>query len=238
MMLENNRKIIDTPEHLEEVLVGEVLLLGLLARALYEEPNRAWLEELVTGQVFSESPFGADQPEIVRGLEILQQWSRSQAGGMSKQTFDELKMDYTKLFIGLDTLPTAPWESVYFNRERLVFQEQTLQVREWYARFDLQIERLNREPDDHIGLELSFLANLASLALQAIQQDPNSVESLLQAQRTFLTEHLLRWGPAWAKLVKQHAETDFYRGVAHLTHGALLAAADVLQIQMPKEVSL
>jgi TorA maturation chaperone TorD len=159
-------------------------------------------------------------------------------GGISKQSFDDLKMDYTKLFIGLDILPTAPWESVYFNRERLVFQEQTIQVREWYARFGLQIERFNREPDDHIGLELSFVAHLASRALQAMEEDSESLEELLQAQRDFLTEHLLRWGPALAKLLKQHAKTDFYRGIAHLTYGALLATAEFLQIKMPKEVSL
>jgi TorA maturation chaperone TorD len=148
-------------------------------------------------------------------------------------------MDYTKLFIGLDRLSTAPWESVYFNRERLVFQEQTIQVREWYSRFGLQVEKLNREPDDHIGLEMLFISHLASLALQAIENDDQKlIEGTLKAQRDFLTEHLLRWGPAWAKLVKQHAATDFYRGIAHLAHGSLLAIAEILQIKMPKEVSL
>jgi TorA maturation chaperone TorD len=61
---------------------------------------------------------------------------------------------------------------------------------------------------------------------------------MLQSQRDFLSEHLLRWGPAWAKLVKQNAETDFYRGIGHLTHGALFAAAEFLKIPLPNEVSL
>jgi TorA maturation chaperone TorD len=221
-----------------EMLVGEVLLMGLLGRALYQEADSAWLEMLVNDQVFDESPLGTTQPEIAQGLEILQRWSRSQADGISEHDFQQIKMDYTKLFIGLDNLLTAPWESVYFNRERLVFQEQTLQVREWYARFGLQAEKINQEPDDHIGLEMLFIAHLASCALQTMEEDALQCEELLQAQREFLTEHLLRWGPAWAKLVKQHAETDFYRGIAHLTHGALLAVAQTLQIQLPKEVSL
>jgi TorA maturation chaperone TorD len=131
------------------------------------------------------------------------------------------------------------WESVYLTESHLVFQEQTLQVREWYRRFGLQMERLHREPDDHIGLELSFIAHLASRAVQAIDEvDEASLDSLLQAQREFLSEHLLRWGPAWAKLVKKHAQTDFYRALAHLTHGTLLALVEELEISMPKEVSL
>jgi TorA maturation chaperone TorD len=223
---------------LKTTLVGEVLFLGLLGKAFYNEPDRRWLDELIAEQVFAEAPFGAEQPEIVRGLEILQEWTMSHADGLSEENFAELKMDYIRLFIGLDTLPTAPWESVYFGRERLVFQEQTVQVREWFARFGLQAERLNREPDDHIGLELIFVAHLATLALNSLElNDHDLVEKYLQAQREFLFEHLLRWGPAWTRLVKEHAGTDFYRGLAHLTHGALLAAAEKLQVELPREVS-
>jgi TorA maturation chaperone TorD len=225
-------------DDLKTTLVGEVLFLGLLGKAFYNEPDRRWLDELIAEQVFAEAPFGAEQPEIVRGLEILQEWTMSHADGLSEENFAELKMDYIRLFIGLDTLPTAPWESVYFGRERLVFQEQTVQVREWFARFGLQAERLNREPDDHIGLELIFVAHLATLALNSIEMnDQLAAEKYLQAQRDFLFEHLLRWGPAWTRLVKEHAGTDFYRGLAHLTHGALLAAAEQLQVELPREVS-
>jgi putative dimethyl sulfoxide reductase chaperone len=224
-------------DELIETLVGEVLLLNLLGKALYEEPDRAWLETLIADQVFDESPLGASQPEIRRGLELLQEWSRRRAGGLSENDFREIRTDYTRLFIGLDTLPTAPWESVYFNRERLVFQEQTLQVREWYSRFGLQVEKLNREPDDHIGLEFLFISHLASLSLQAIENaDQTGLDKALQAQRDFLSEHLLRWGPVWAGLVKQHAATDFYRGIAHLAHGSLYALAETLDVSMPKEV--
>ena len=232
------KNAITTVEGLNTTLVGEILLLGLLGKAFYNEPDRKWLEELITEQVFAEAPFGADQPEIIHGLEILQAWSASHVDGITNESFAELKLDYTRLFIGLGNLPAAPWESVYFSEEHLVFQEQTLQVREWYARFGLQSERKLREPEDHIGLELIFTAHLATMALNSLElNDQNAVEKYSQAQHDFLYEHLLCWGPTWARLVKEHAETDFYRGLAHLTHGALLAAAEQLQIELPKEVS-
>lgn len=232
-----NEVVLDTD--ISQTLVGEILLLRLLSKALYSQPDRTWLEELIAQQIFSEIPFGAGQPEIIRGFELLQGWSQANANGISEADFEDLKMDFTRLFIGLDVHHTAPWESVYFNRERLVFQEQTIQVREWYARFGLQVERINREPDDHIGLEILFVSHLALLALQAIEQnDETTRNEILQAQREFLSDHLLRWGPAWAKLVKQHAATDFYRGIAHLTQGAFFAIAELLEIKMPKEVTL
>lgn len=233
-----NNEVILTDE-IQTALVGEVLLFGLLGKALYEEPKREWLEMLVSENVFSEPPFGAEQPEVMRGLEILLRWTETHTGGISDTSFSELKLDYTRLFIGLDKMPTAPWESVYFNRERLVFQEQTIQVRGWYAQFGLQVEKLNKEPDDHIGLEILFLSHLASLALQAIEKDDkNALKELFKAQSDFLSEHLLRWGPGWCKLVIEHAHTDFYRGLGYLTHGSLLALAALLNVELPKEATL
>ena len=220
------------------VLTGEVLLFSLLGKALYGELDKVWLKTLIDEDVFAEVPFGEGQVETQRGLEMLQRWASENRTGISEQEFKALQKDQLRLFIGTNKVLAPVWESVYFSEKRLVFQEQTIQVREWFARFGLQIERFNKEPDDHIGLELSFVSHLASRALQVLEEDQASFEALLQAQRDFLSEHLLRWGPAWATLVKQHAETDFYRALAHLTHGALLAAAEVLQIKMPKEVSL
>jgi TorA maturation chaperone TorD len=223
----------------KETITGEALLCGLLGRILYEDLDRAWLQTLIAEDVFAESPFGVQQTEIRRGLELMQRWSAENHGGISDEEMTTLEADRLRLFVGLDRVLAPVWGSVYFTESHLVFQEQTLQVREWYARFGLQMERLHQEPDDHIGLELSFIAHLASRAAQAIDEaDEAALDSLLQAQRQFLSEHLLRWGPAWARLVKKHAQTDFYRALAHLTHGTLLALADELEIQMPKEVSL
>lgn len=222
----------------KSALLGETLLFGLLGKVIYQDLDRSLLDTLIKDEVFSEVPFGEEQTEVQRGMELLSRWGSENTNGISDVEFDLLKQDSMKLLIGLDFMPAPPWESVYFSDKRMLFQEQTLQVRDWYARFGLQIEHLNQEPDDHIGLELLFISHLASSALQALDEDAQLYEGLLQAQRDFLTEHLLRWGPAWAKLVKQHATTDFYRGVAYLTHGALLAAAETLQIKLPKEVSL
>ncbi len=218
-------------------LMGEALLYGLLGKALYEELNKNWLDSLIGENVFAEIPFGEEQPEVKHGLELLRRWTDENHKGISEEEFKALKRDQLYLFIGTDHVLAPVWESVYFSEKHLVFQEQTLKVREWYSRFGLQAERLNKEPDDHIGLEMSFVAHLARIAWQAAEAgDEQTFEETLKAQRDFLAEHLLRWGPAWARLVKKHAKTDFYRGLAHLTNGALIGAAEFLQVAMPKEV--
>jgi TorA maturation chaperone TorD len=206
---------------------------------LYQAPDKSLLQSLVAEDMFADCPFGMERVEVQRGLELLQRWTAENRNGISDEEMKAIMADHVRLFVGLDHVLAPLWESVYFNESHLVFQEQTLQVRAWYANFGLQAEKLNREPDDHIGLELIFVAHLAARALDAIDNhDDSAVKTLLQAQRDFLLAHLLRWGPAWAKLVKKHAQTDFYRGLAHLTHGALLALAAALEVEMPKEVSL
>lgn len=229
-----------TPTLDVETLTGEALSLAFLGKALYTGPEREWLQTLITEQVFADAPFGVDQAETKQGLELLQVWSTTHQKGISDQDFFDLKQDYTRLFIGLDAvMPVPPWESVYLSRDHMVFQEETRQVREWYFRFNLAPEKLNKEPDDHIALELIFLSRLAQLSLMALEQNDQQLsQSYTQAQADFLTEHLLRWGLVWCRRLEEHARTDFYRGLGYLTHGSLLALAAILNVQFPKEATL
>jgi TorA maturation chaperone TorD len=221
-------------EELSTTLIGEMLLFGLLGKVLYAQPDKSWLQSLIDEDVFAEVPFGGEQPDVVRGLELLAQWSAGSREGISDDTFLDLRADYTSLFVGTGRVLAPLWESVYFSEARMVFQEETIQVRKWYRRFNLEPEKLNAEPDDHIGLEIAFVSHLANLALQALDQgDDARLEELLAAQRQFMSEHLLRWGPSFCDLVEKHAKTDFYRGLARLTLGALRASAAWLEVEIP-----
>ncbi len=220
-----------------ETLTGEILLLGLLGRTFYKYPNhseRDWLQSLIANQVFSESPFAVDQPDVIEGLSILQTWGRA---GLDDRAFEELQGDYTKLFIGTGNIIVPPWESVYFNEERLLFQEQTLEVRNWYRHFGLEAECLNHDPDDHIGLELAFLVHLAQLGLKALEQNSlTNLNQILDAQKEFLSEHLLKWGLVFCNQAIDEASTLFYKGLALILRGALMELAQQFQVALPLEV--
>lgn len=222
-----------------EALLGEMLLLGLFGKIWQSYPERNGLNAFTNEELFSESPFGHEHSDVRAGLSLLRSWVEKNRTGISEDSLQELQADYTRLFIGAGKVLAPPWESVYFTEERLVFQEQTLQVRQWYRRFGLEPEKLYKEPDDHIGLEMSFVSHLAKLALQALEeQDTIKFGQLLEVQRQFLTEHLLRWGPYWCTLVSKHAHTDFYKGLALFTQGALLTLAEQFGIKTSKEVVL
>lgn len=219
-------------------LTGEVLAASLLSKVIYTYPDKDWLQSLADQDVFTEAPLGNERPDVQAGLALLQSWSLTARGGMTPQAFDELRADYTRLLMGPGTVIAPPWESVYFSDERLVFQEKTLQVRAWYQRFQLEVANLYKEPDDHIGLELAFIAHLAQLTLVALDKgERTAFENTLAAQREFLSEHLLAWAPQWCVLVHAQANTDFFRGIALLTNGVLAEIAAILQIQAVPEAS-
>ena len=131
----------------------------------------------------------------------------------------ELWEDYNRLFIGPGALLAPPWESVYRSK-RLVFGEETLQVRDFYQRFGLEVKNLNKEPDDHIGLEMEFIAYLCQEAIQKIQDNEDAVP-YIQATRQFLQEHLAQWVPEFCGDIEEGARTGFFRGLAKFTDGWL-----------------
>ena len=217
-----------------ETLAGELLLFNLLGKAFYAAPDREWLDPLVKDDIFAEAPFGGAQPDTKAGLIQLRAWSRANRDGISDVALEALQAEYTRLFIGPGPVAAPPWESVYFSEERLLFQRETFQVRDWYARFELTVPNLHREPDDHIGLELSFVAHLAELALKAIQaHEHEGFQEALEAQRCFLAEHLFKWGPGWCSCVEATSDSEFYRGLALVTRGALSALSEWLAMPIP-----
>lgn len=220
----------------QATLTGELLVFTLLSRVLYrypEQAERTLIQSLTEDDFFNNVPFGSEREETRAGLVLLQKWAE---GGLDDDVFASLQADYTRLFIGIGKLKTAPWGSVYLSKEHILFQKETLEVRDWYRRFGLEPEKKYTEPDDHIGLELGFIAHLASLSLQALEaHDKPGFENTLKAQYDFIAQHPLRWAPLWAESVQKHARTDYYRGLSFLVIGALQAALEKLRLEITEE---
>ena len=142
-------------------------------------------------------------------------------------TPDLLMADFNRLFVGPGPLLVPPWESVHRGAGRFLFDHYTLAVRQFYARFKLEIPSRGREPEDHLGFEFMFMAHLCDLGLEASRsEDLEGSTTLLAAQREFLASHLATWVPGCLELIQQHSRTLYYRGLAHLAQGCLDQAVD------------
>jgi TorA maturation chaperone TorD len=208
-----------TEESTAQKLQAEAAYLTGIGVLLSSSPQHEQLLRLASEDVFSAIPFAEEQSSTQEGACLLAGWAEA----YEESQLDALKSDYMKLFEG-PGMPKAPlWESVYANaEERLIFQEETLYVRNWYKRFGLQIQNLYKEPDDNLAFELQFIGHLTNKAAEALAAD-NAIEAqkFLDARRRFCAEHLLRWGFEWCILATKEAGTTFYKGLTYLVEGIL-----------------
>lgn len=213
-----------------EHLLGELLLFGLLGRNLYTFPQADWLDPLANDNLFDDVPFAAEQPQTIAGLQLLREWQGEYVADRPAGLL-ALQKEYTRLFTAPGDLPISPWESVYFSEERMLFDERTLEVRRWYRRFGLEPIDVRRKPDDHIGLEITFMAHLARLGLEALETgDQAKFHETIHAQRLFGQQHLYTWAPRWCSQMGEFAVTPFYRGMALVLSGALQELAGFLNL--------
>ncbi len=214
------------PEFTPDELQAYALALRLEGMAFYLPPSESFLASLEGGDLFIEWPWEPDAPATTCGIHLLRDYLD---GAAPASLLPALRSEYTALFVGLEQVDAPPWESVYLSRDHLLFDEQTLEVRNFYARFGLQIPNMDREPDDHIGYELLFLAHLLEQAASALAEaNPVRAAPFLAAARDFLVAHPQQWALLFAERVEQYGSTPYYRGFAYLLLGSLDALAALL----------
>lgn len=138
-----------------------------------------------------------------------------------KQFDDKFLRDYTRLFCLSDSVPVA--ESIYLSPSHLTMQEETGKVFYIYKSCNFDMKHTSNEPCDHIAYELMFMSYLSKGIAQNIEKgDMEQVNNLLQIQKMFLDEHLLKWVEMFTKSVIGFAESvSFYAPVCYFMIGFL-----------------
>lgn len=203
-------------------LKGREIIYGLLARLYREGPDTEILAAMVRDGLLGRLAEEESSEEVREGCRRMQQELSAYQNDLDAYCA-KLKEDYNRLFVGPGHLEAPPWESVYRSPDRLLFSEETLAVREFYRSFGLVNKNLYREPGDHLGLELEFMAWLCAQCADRLQKHGSDWRRYLQGQQDFLRDHLTQWVPAWSKDVFGHAQTEFLRGLAQFTRGFILS---------------
>jgi len=144
----------------------------------------------------------------------------------NESDLDELAADYADIYLN-HSIQASPFESVWLDEDGLAMQQPMFQVREWYERFGMAAEDWRIRSDDHIGLQIQFLAHLLARAGES-----NDTLQVLGAIARFLDEHPLRWIDEFSQRVAQRCGTAFYGGSAMLTASYLDALRGLLEVVM------
>lgn len=221
-----------------ESLMAHHLAYNFLGKAYFEPPTADFIDLLAREALFDDWPLESDQPDVQAGLALLREFAHFWKPDGDPLQIKPLARDYQRLFIGPDELLAAPWESVHRSESRLMYDRQTFEVRAAYARHGMTVKLKQVEPEDHVGLEMAFVAFLTGQALNALQiGDTDAVETAISGLRSFFSEHILHWVPGLTANILEHAETPYYRGLALLTRGCLAHTCAAFSIRSPLEAA-
>ncbi|SDD55305.1 TorD/DmsD family molecular chaperone [Sporomusa acidovorans] len=200
-------------------------LYRFLGRLYKIEVDQTLLDQM-EGMCF---PAGDGEDELAEGYRMLEVYCTH----LGSDPLTDLAVDYARVFLGAGIAGNEaayPYESVYTSPKRLIMQDARDQVVAAYRAKGLaKLETLDF-PEDHIALELEFMAHLCHETQQAlVKRDWLAVSVCLKEQMGFLVQHLLNWVPAFCADTKEYAETEFYQAVAKITNGYLHLERSILE---------
>jgi len=199
------------------VLAGRNYIYQLLAHVFREKPGSQLLEGLTGGFTEEVLDMMLDEKCLTSYKKLFAQL-RTDISITPNDIIDRIKDEYVYLMLGPEKLIAPPWESVYVNKAPLLFQESTLKVRQAYLDYDLLPAAYPHEADDHLALELDYMAHLAQLSRERFEKnDIPQLQKILSDQKAFLENHLLVWIGDFAEQIQSSKKRYFYPHMASLT---------------------
>ncbi len=206
----------------QEQLTHYVVALQFCSRIFQNSPDEDMLRGIIGGGLLQD--FGSwacfrpsEQADKLWGRALAPQsgtaalaaaYPAEAAQGSCRALYLDLHMDHLALFSGPQPA-AAPWESVWREKDRLLFGRRTQEVRDCYREWGIAAEQDGHEPEDHLGLELAFMLFLVQHMGTAVASGQGqSPEAALAA---FMDAHVLAWTGDCLKKASECATTVFYR---------------------------
>ncbi len=191
-----------------------------IALALAHRAYRYTLLHLVFGAEPNEDlmskAFSAESREAFASTEPLVGYLSEHADELDDPAFlAAAQKNYRALFYAMGEANVVAWESPYLDDNGMLFQESTLDVREFYHQAGLKLQAEKQFPDDHIAAMMDLLAHLSVETYERFADGEDAkVSELIAAQRCFIEKHLLHWLGKFSKQVTEKDEQGFYAAFA------------------------
>jgi TorA maturation chaperone TorD len=187
-----------------------------LSRLFLDRPDTAFLSELKSALTAHEET--GEDGALSRALARM----RAVLADLAEAGTEGLSVEFTRLLRGIhakSALP-PPFESLHTSGPES--HEATLRVVAVMAAAGFGDVASEVGPQDHIGAELRFLALLCFREAQAWSAGQlDAAENVLERQRAFLDDHILRWVPPYCERLSSESREAFYAAVADVVAAAL-----------------
>ena len=181
--------------------------LRLLALLHDREPSAELIETLRRTAVDGLFALRLDGDRADKALNFLVLALSPDLTSTSPSGLDELAADHAAIYL-THAHRVHPSESPWIDPEGLTSQQSMFEVRDWYLHWGLEVPNWRVRPDDHLVVQLGFVAHL----MEAVEHPAALVDTA-----RFLDRHLLRWIGAFADGVTARCWTAYWAAIAEVT---------------------
>ena len=148
-------------------------------------------------------------------FDAIEEWISSEGSNWNLQ---DLRDDHKRVFSNVISLDCPPYETLFGN-DHVFGQSYTMgDIAGFYNAFGLQLSQDIHERLDHLSVELEFIHYLAYKESYALLHDgKEKLQTVVDAEKKFVKEHLGRWVPLFAGMLKKKADYGFYKILADFT---------------------
>lgn len=147
------------------------------------------------------------QPEAAAARQTIANALAALPAVPDRSALDDIASEYAAIYL-TGAYGASPCESFWIDDDHLVCQASMFQLRKIYAAAGLAAADWRQRPDDHLVLQLLYIAHAARHA---------TMHEHWQTLARMLDEHPLRWIQDFAVRVTARSNAPFYAGLAVFT---------------------
>jgi anaerobic sulfite reductase subunit A len=201
-----------------ELLKTRENIYAFLARMYLEEPPKKLAEDIANKRLPLPEELLPLNTDLREGFSLIKKFE-GDFKGSADELYENLQEEYTRLFIGPSEDAILPYESSYM--EKNFTGKVVIKAKENYRKAGIEkVEECN-EPEDHVALELDFMAYLCKGMTEKLRGE-EKIKRELVIQREFLDGCLAKWVPQFCEDIIKSPNSDFYKGIAKITKGFLV----------------
>lgn len=142
-----------------------------------------------------------------------------------------IREEYQRLFKLGGVLPVEPCESIYRANEQMLPKSYAPEVREAYANFSLYFKKTEDESDDHIAVELEFMAVMLEKMQNTVMTEER-YNRYIAGQSRFVIDHLEHWAVRFGGDLECHSQHPLYTTLGKMLQDFIIKEAVWARTQM------
>ena len=219
-----------SPREREQALVeaaGRATIYALLAHGLATPTRERW--EAVTRSLRPAAQTLELPPPLDRQLANL--------AGAAPRSHGDLRPAHLNLFPPVAHQDAPGYETAYRGEDLFRQMDMLADVAGFYRAHGFQVGSEERERPDHIVAELEFCSVAARKELHALTElGAEAVEVCRDTSRSFVSEHLACWAPAFGRRAAAVATHPWYAALGSFLSGWVEADTEALGV-VPAEIA-